>query len=191
MTVIAVVAEGIIDYAVAERLVQDAGALSYRASKLNGRSSILANLRGYNRSARQQPWLILCDLDDDDCAPAFKREYLPRRSRLMAFRIAVREIEAWLLADPGLAEFLHVPLSRLPANPELERDPKQTMLGLIARSRSGSLRADLLSKDGTPGALYNASLAEFVDDQWDPRRAAERSDSLRRAVAAVEWLAGL
>ena len=165
MTIIAVVAEGIIDYAVAERLVRDAGAQSYRASKLNGRSSILANLRSYNRSAKRQPWLILCDLDKNDCAPMLKREHLPRRSRLMVFRVAVRTIEAWLLADPGLAEFLSVPVTRLPANPELEARPKQTMLSLIARSRSKSLRADLLSKDGTLGASYNASLAEFVCEQ--------------------------
>lgn len=54
----------------------------------------------------------------------------------MCFRIAVREVEAWLLADAEQAAgFLAVPLARIPAEPETLPDPKATLIALAGRSR--------------------------------------------------------
>ena len=36
--------------------------------------------------------------------------------------------------------------------------------------------------------LYNVTLSEFVETEWNPKRAAERSPSLGRAIGAVERL---
>ena len=112
----------------------------------------------------------------------------------MCFRIAVREIEAWLLADRrALAEFLEVPLARVPAAPERVADPKRAMVGLAARSRSMDVRRDMVPRPGSGrevGEAYDARLIEFVQRRWRPEEAAKRSESLRRALACLRRPAG-
>ena len=102
--------EGVVDKAVGARLLADQGAELRTAYIKNGKGQIDAKLPAYNAAARHSAWLVLRDLDfDAACAPALARAKLPRPAPFMAFRIAVREIEAWLLADcVNLGTFLGI-----------------------------------------------------------------------------------
>jgi hypothetical protein len=55
---------------------------------------------------------------------------------------------------------------------------------LVARGRRPSLKREICPRIGSGrevGPGYNIVLAEFVREHWSPERAAEASDSLRRA----------
>ncbi len=114
----------------------------------------------------------------------------PKPDRLI-FRVAVRETEAWLLADhEGMREMFRSPRLKLPAEPDGLPDPKQTLLGLASKS-PGALRRDLLPERGSiarQGLGYNARLTTFVRELWDPERARQRSQSLHRAMLALSAL---
>ena len=65
-----------------------------------GKSYLLKTLAGYNNAARFAPWIVMLDLDRDfACASAGLAVWLPQRAEKMFCRIAVRAIEAWLIAD--------------------------------------------------------------------------------------------
>ncbi|MGH7742560.1 MAG: hypothetical protein ACRENS_11135, partial [Candidatus Eiseniibacteriota bacterium] len=131
------------DEAVFDRLVQAANAQVGNLYPTRGKPKLLAKLRGYNEAARLSPWLVIIDLDRDaDCAPPFLAQHLPSPSPHMICRIAVRAIEAWLLADrERIAQLLRVPVRRVPAKPEELLDPKRSLIDLARRSSSSEIRA--------------------------------------------------
>ena len=184
--------EGDLDLAVAKKLLAGSNVVGVLAAAPRGRGAIQVKIPGYNADAVRTPWFILCDLDRDTCAPGLVDAWLPQPNWHMCFRIAVRSIESWLLADELLASFLNVSPARLPRDPEQIKRPKIEMRNIARRSRLRKIREGI---GGAPnrelGSEYTTMLMEFVQDQWDPQRAAERSDSLRRAIVAVERLAGL
>lgn len=187
-----VAVEGELDFAVAKKLLAQSNVVAELAAPPRGRGLIQARIPGYNADAVRTPWFVLCDLDRDTCAPGLVDAWLPRPNRHMCFRIAVRSIEAWLLADEMLASFLNVSPALLPRDPEQIRSPKIEMRNIARRSRLRKIREGIGgAPDRELGSEYTTLLKEFARDQWDPRRAAERSDSLRRAIAAVGRLAGL
>jgi hypothetical protein len=104
----------------------------------------------------------------------------------MAFRIAVRSVEAWLMADAeALAGFLKITRGRVPADPEKLPDPKAEMVRLGSNSRSRLIREDMVPRLGsgaTQGPGYAPLLAEFAERHWRPRIAATVSDSLDRCL---------
>ena len=143
-------------------------------------------LRRFNHAALHSPWFALCDLDRDECAPHRYRQYLPDPSPGMCFRIAVRAVEAWLLADrERIARFLCVAKNAIPAAPEHEQDPKSRLVAIARRSRSRAIREGLAPSDGDfrrAGPEYTLMIGEFVRDRWSPHRVADRAPSLRRAI---------
>jgi hypothetical protein len=104
----------------------------------------------------------------------------------LLFRIAVREVEAWLLADrEGIANFLGVAKIKVPQNPEAEHDPKNTLINLARKSRKRRLTIEIVPEPGSRasiGPLYNARLSEFVMEHWDVGNARLSSPSLDRAL---------
>ena len=113
----------------------------------------------------------------------------------MCFRVAVRELEAWILSDSErVADFLGVSPGRVPANPDLLTDPKATMVGLAQASRRNDIRQDMVPRPGSGqrvGPAYASRIIEFVQDTgggWRPDIAERNSDSLRRCVAAIRRL---
>jgi hypothetical protein len=111
----------------------------------------------------------------------------------MAFRIAVRSVEAWLMADAeALAAFLRITKGQVPADPENVPDPKAEMIRLGYNSRSRIVREDMVPRLGSgarQGPGYAARLAEFAERHWRPRVAATVSDSLDRCLRCLAaWL---
>ncbi len=189
-----VVVEGDTDIPVASALVASAGWGVASWLDMAGKSALDASLPGFNRAARGSPWLVLRDLDTDaSCAPGFLAVSRFKASEWMAFRVAVREVEAWLLADAkALASFLHVPEHRIPADPDAEEDPTRTLVNLARRSKRLSIRRAMVPKAGASaqvGAEYEATIIRFAANHWNLDRACERSPSLARSRRALRDLA--
>jgi len=189
--------EGLLDEAALHRLVEHLGATPGSVYGKNGKANLLQKLAGYNYAARRTPWVVLIDLDHDaDCAPPARQSWLPDPAPYMCFRIAVREVEAWLLADrERIARFLGIRVSRVPVNPEALVDPKGTVVQLASRSWRRDIREDMVPRPGsgcTEGPVYTSRMIEFAMDWkagWRPDVAASQSPSLARCLRCIGWLA--
>lgn len=190
--------EGPLDEAVLCRLIRYVNARPGAIYGKQGKPHLLGRLRAYNQAARTSPWVVLIDLDQDaECAPPFLARHLPDPMPYMCCRLAVRSVEAWLLADgERLARFLDIPASRIPPNPETLLDPKQTLVDLARRSRQREIREDMVPRPQSGrriGPAYTSRLIEFVNDAkkgWRPEIAAQHSDSLNRCLRCLRRLTG-
>lgn len=185
--------EGVVDEAVVRKLIAYAGAMPGDVHGRQGKAFLRQRMVGYNHAARHSPWIVLVDLDRDaDCAPSLRAAWLPAPSPRLCFRIAVREVESWLMADAErLSEFLRVARSRLPRAPERIQDPKTEMVNLARNSRRRDIRDDMVPRPESGrsvGAAYASRLIEFVADRWRPDHAARRCESLRRAIECLRRL---
>lgn len=151
---------------------------------------IKTNIKGFYNASKGCPFFVLTDLDDYKCPVSLINDWIKYPKRLgFIFRVAVREVEAWLLADiDGFAEFTGVSISFFPQNPELEKDPKRKLIEIVKRSRKRSLKEDILplNQNAVVGPNYNGKLMEFVQGEWDIKRAIIRSNSLGRAYKSLE-----
>jgi hypothetical protein len=190
---ISVAVEGITDEAVARRLILHVGAQPGTVYGKEGKQRLRTRITGFNCAAQHTPWLVLVDLDDDaDCAPTLRANWLPALAPRMSFRVAVREVEAWLLADfEAMADFLGVASNKVPRDPERLAAPKEAMVNLARHSRRNAIREDLVPREGSGravGPAYASRLIEFASTHWRPQKAARRADSLRRAIACLQRL---
>lgn len=162
-----------------------------RVFPARGFGQLKAKIGQFRNASKAVPHIVLTDLDRHPCALALLGDWgaydLPKE---MLFRIAVRTVEAWLLADrESIAEFLGVAAAKIPRIPESERDPKQTLINLARHSRRKRLVDELVPAVGSRapiGPLYNARMTEFVNNNWDLERAASCATSLARTVARIE-----
>jgi hypothetical protein len=188
--------EGISDEAVLRRVVIGRGGVVHRVQVQRGKANLRRALPGYNAAAQGDPWLVLVDMDQDfDCAAALVTDWLPAPSTYMRFRVVVREIEAWLLADrERFTSFFAVPASAVPDQPDEIPDPKSTLLAAIRRSRRKAIRADMVPRPGSGrqvGAAYTSRLIEFASNTnrgWRPNVAAQRSPSLSSCLTRLDSL---
>lgn len=151
-----------------------------------GNGYLRSTIRGWNQAARGKPFIVLTDLDSYPCPPALIQDWLTEpQSPNLLLRVAVREVEAWLLADASnLARYLHVSERRIPKDPALT-DAKAALVTLARESRSAEVRARIAPKRGSTakqGREYNASLSEFVHSAWDVGAAQHCSPSLNRTL---------
>lgn len=190
---IAVIVEDELSGAVMRRVIAATGRnfVIDRMINARGNAQIRAGMQQKFRSSSYVlPHVVLTDLDRYPCPPALLDNWgateLPPQ---LLFRIAVREVEAWLLADrEGIAEFLHVAVSKVPHTPEAEDDPKRTLINLARRSQKRRLAQELVPAPGSSapiGPLYNARLSEFVNNRWDVDQAKLRADSLSRTLSRL------
>jgi len=194
MLVFSAAVEGPVDEAVVRRVLKQAGAGVGPVYGRHGKSELLNRLSGYNQAAYYAPWLVLVDLDHDaGCAPPARARWLPSPALQMCFRIAVREVEAWLLADrQQLAAFLSVSVARVPLNPEMLDDPKRTLVDLARLSRRRDIRVDMAPRPESGravGPAYTSRIIEFVQTSWQPEVAMLHADSLRRLYERVQQAA--
>jgi len=144
-------------------------------------------IRGWNAAARGTPFLLVTDLDSAACPSALIEEWLsvPKHDNLL-FRIAVHEVEAWLLADSkGLATYLAVKPGLVPKRPEALPDPKRSLVELASVSKRKQIREDIVPRRGSTaqqGPGYNNCLSEFDQSTWDVELAANNAKSLRRTL---------
>jgi hypothetical protein len=193
LVVVSAAVEGIVDEAVVRKLILQAGGCPGTIYGKRGKTHLRQQIQGYNNAARHSPWIVLIDLDRDaECAPPLCDQWVPDPARHLCFRVAVREIEAWLMADAEtLALFLSVARSRLAADPERLLDPKTEMVNLSRYSRRREIREDMVPRERSGrqvGPAYAARLMEYVETQWRPRVAAHGAESLRRAMDCLEML---
>ena len=148
------------------------------------------NIAGFNNAAKGIPFLVITDLDTSTCPPALIREWLPYpKHPNLLFRIAVREVEAWLLADcNGFARYLGIAIEGIPCDVESIKDPKRRLIELAQKSRNRRLREAIVpgsKSDARQGPDYNGALISFVNEFWDIKAAMVNSVSLKRTVNAV------
>lgn len=73
----------------------------------SGNGYIKTTINGFNQAAVALPFFVLTDLDRYECAPSLIGNWLKGGcAPNLIFRVAVREAEAWLLADiQGLSRY--------------------------------------------------------------------------------------
>ncbi len=155
MAEFALLVEGNLDEAVGRRIVRHCGLEVSVVYGKKGSAYVKGKIRGFNMSARGMPMLTLVDLMDTglSCPPAVLDAWLPRREPGMLFRVVVREVESWLLADrPNLARFLRIAADKVPLVPEEEIDPKRRLVNLARKSRSAEKRRLLVPTKGSSAA---------------------------------------
>jgi len=148
-------------------------------------------IMGFNLAARGTPFLVLTDLDQATCPPELLDQWLPTSKHPnLIFRIAVREVEAWLLADQkGFARFSRIPERKIPKNSEGIPNPKEKLIELVKQSPLAGLRTDIVPREGTTakiGPNYNGKLIDFVNSKWDISMAQKNSNSLQKTVRALD-----
>ena len=177
---------------VACRLIQEIIPRYAISQKLRrgGFGYLRARLPNFCQMARRVPVLLLTDLDKTTCAPALISHWcdgiaVPQN---LIFRVAVREIESWIIADQiGFSAFLGISAAKLPVDPDALPDPKQFLLH-VAKGARREIKNELLPTRGaiaSQGLGYNRALCNFVLDSWSMARAAENSQSLARAVSRI------
>jgi hypothetical protein len=153
----------------------------------NGSGYLKSNIKKFCELARRDPLLLITDLDNETCSKALVSKWLASRAPPdgLIFRVAVREVEAWLLADHiGMQNLLSKGAKKLYSNTEDIADPKRFLLE-CARLAPRDVRSDLLVEKraiASQGLGYNQRMGEFVRNVWDPSRASMHSDSLRRTI---------
>jgi len=148
------------------------------------------SINSFNLAARGTPFLVGTDLDQYECPPLLIADWLrtPKHPNLL-IRVAVREAEAWLLADrDNFAGFLGIRPLLIPSDVEALPDPKASLIALAHKSKRRNLRDDICPRDGSTskiGRNYNGQLVRFVAESWNPDTAKLNSSSLRRTIARL------
>lgn len=190
---ISLVVEGVLDEVVLKKLI------AHYASKiqikttypLGGRSQIHKRITNYNQAAKVQPFFVLVDLDQDECPPILVNDWLPHKNPQLFLRVAVRQVEAWLLADrEAFADYLSVGLSRIPVMPETKTNSPKYIMRIARKSRKKVIKESIppLGDTAKRGPDYNGQLSQFVIEHWDPERARLHSPSLDRTIRVLQSL---
>lgn len=196
------VVEGKLDRSVIHTLFDECGLIvsKRRASQWDGGGS--AVLKAVDQHLATNPNKALVAIRDLDgsktgfpCAGEARKEWLKSSPPSLCFRIAVQEIEAWLLADKqAIISFFDVTESSydqvIGSDPDSLHDPKMSLCLLAAQSRSRSIKHDVrLRPDGKEGSTYTSTIIKFVKRSWNPKRAANNSVSLRRCLQRLKEFA--
>jgi hypothetical protein len=167
--------------------------ISYKTIGRKGKGYIKSRINDFNNTNNTLPFIILIDLDTAPCAPQVINLWLKRpcRSRLL-FRIAIKEVESWLLADTkAISKYLNIShdfIKKEIQNPDSLPDPKVTLINLVDKSKKGELKRDIVQKEAhlyKQGPGYNSRLIEFVNTFWGMERALKKSESLDRTIQAL------
>jgi len=196
LTIIQGAVEGLIDEAVIKRLIGHIGANPGPVYGKRGKDYIKKHIRGFNNASKGGCWVVLVDLDTDfECAPDLRFNWLSSQEPKLCFRVAVREIETWLLADRDrCSQFLGIPKSKIPEAVEGIADPKQLLINLARKSRKLLIQSDMVPSTNSGrqvGPAYDSRLIEFVTDAqngWRPDHAAKLSQSLEKCINCLKLL---
>jgi hypothetical protein len=194
MAIINTLVEGRLDETAANRLITATGHQPGTCYGKKGFAYIQNKVRGFNQAASSGIYLVLVDFMDTKlgCPAEVVAQWLPHRQPHLLFRLVVRELESWLLADrENLARFLKISPVKIPAHPEQLSDPKLTLVNLARASRSKSIREALvpeLDSTASEGRLYNSEMNRFIEDYWDITKARQDAESLNKCCSRLENL---
>lgn len=158
-----------------------------------GASYLRQRLPAFNNAAKGSAYLVLTDLDTHSCAPELiekwfecdSNEYSRRRHANLVFRVAIREVESWVMADrERFANFLGISRNLIPEQMDEVDDPKELLLQLASKCRNRRLRDDIVPRPSDLrkiGPDYNGRLGEFVHSSWRADVASAHSASLAKA----------
>lgn len=152
---------------------------------------IQKNMPAFNRAAETVGMIVLTDLDEHLCPKLILRSWLQEETHPnLVFRVAIREVEAWLLAHrEAFARHLHVAPANIPFDSESIRDPKELVIELVRHSTSKQIHDAIVPGPGRKrkvGPDYNGCLLQFVYKTWSPSVARRRSASLNGALLALD-----
>ncbi|MFM2062847.1 MAG: hypothetical protein RLZZ507_2517 [Cyanobacteriota bacterium] len=144
----------------------------------------------FNHAAKGTPYIVLTYLDRAECPLELIQEWLPYpKHPNLLFRIAVKEIEAWLLADhESFAKFLGVLPKLIPQNVDEISDPKQTLINIARKSKKRELREAIVPQSNSTakvGRDYNGQMIYFVNNYWQMEVAKLFSPSLQRTINTI------
>lgn len=147
-------------------------------------------INAFNIAAKEIPFLVIVD-QDSGCPPEKISSWLKHNVHPnLIFRIAVMEIESWVMADRNaIADFLSVPAAKFPNDMDSLKDPKQYLLNIARKSRLRKLVSDIVPKPGSTakvGPNYNARISDFIRNKWNVKEAIKHSKSLFRAFHHLE-----
>lgn len=196
MSTVGLVVEGHVDRVVCEKLLRsrDVAVDPRRIIITNGKSKLDARLAHYNKAARHGGWLVLRDADRDagDCPAALRRSLLTvPQSPPLCLRLAVRTVEAWLLADAeAFSSHFAVVRSRIPVDPEGELRPKEALVNACRASQRRDVRVGMTPPAGKTGVgpEYTTFLSDYCRRSWRPDVAAASAPSLTRALREIDRL---
>ncbi len=175
---------------VARKLVEAANMCVALLFRRNGKTYLKEKFHNFVQMATREPVLLIVDFDratsEKPCPSQLIENWLDGRAKpveLLA-RVAVHEIESWLLADEeAFLKFLGGNV-KIPTNCDELTDPKSFLLNAARKKkrleREGFFRID--QGRPRPGVEYNAMLSEWIAREWSPERASKKSPSLKRAI---------
>ncbi len=193
-----VVTEGLLEVPVAQKVLTALG-IEHEETRFvpkGGNNAFWRDAMKYDHAARHVgPVLGVADLEQSPCPSGLIAQYLPHgRHPLFILRIAEHMLEAWLLADrEAIASFLRVSAARVPHDPDNRPNPKQDLVNLARQSNKRRILEDIVPSQGSEGIVgrgYLSQMTEFIRNSWRPHKASANSDSLRRALVAIQAAAG-
>jgi 5S rRNA maturation endonuclease (ribonuclease M5) len=193
---IIVVVEGQTDEALVQRILARYPNLQANYQGKGGIAHIEQRIEKYNQLARIFPVLCLVDLDRYECAPVRIQALISQHQHAHLYiRVAVKQIEAWLLADQeNLAKFIGVPINRIPQRPDEIDNPKLVVVDIARHSHKKDIQRDMIPVQGSSGRVggaYTTQLIRFITNHWDIDQAAEHSPSLARMLKAIQRISEL
>jgi len=147
-------------------------------------------INAFNQAAKATPFFVLTD-QDRGCPPEKIRNWLKHKlNPNLIFRIAVMEVESWVMAHrQAFAQFASLPVQRIPHNTDAIKNPKESLLAIVSKSRSKRLKDAIVPKRGSTAQIgpdYNAQLSQFIRTSWDVYEAKNSSESLERAFSRIQ-----
>lgn len=195
MKSINLVVEDSLSEAILRCLLKEFGVLVGPCYGLKGNDYIKKKVRAFYGASQYVSYLVLTDLDSGVCPSQLVSDWLPNLTPCndFIFRVAVREVESWLLADKSnFAKYLGVSVAHIPSSIEEIENPKEFLIALAKRSRKREIREDIAPPIGSickRGRNYNGSLIKFIQLLWDYKVASNYSKSLKGTVNAIKKFA--
>ena len=188
--------EDILSETVAERLVHESTRNLQIAVRVrrNGNAYLKSKFPELLKTSAKIPVFLITGLDNIQCPVELIKNWTQNTPAPpgMIMRVAVREVESWILADrDGFSGYTGIPVEKMALNPDALSDPKRVRLNLVKRYARKRIKESLLpskSSSSKIGWEYIAVLCQFARDVWSVDRAVRHSVSLRRAVNRLSSL---
>ena len=192
MIFLVLIAEDSLSGVVAKKMIAEANK-NYEVVNviLWNKDVIRKKIKDINKAAKGSVLFVLTDQDTADrCPPNAINELPGALHPNLMYRFAVMEIESWVMAHrEAISDFLSVPKNRIPDNTDTIDKPKEYLINLARKSRSGRIKKDIVPRDRSTsqvGPDYNRRLGEFVSRYWDVRIASQYSPSLARTFRKLQ-----